>query len=195
MKKTFLLTLAISALAFAACDKTSVTPGQGEGSMQIRFNLPEATRASFQGHEADINNVQMLIFDEDGNLCKYHNLSSSEIGSKSATMDNIAAGDYSVYIVANGPALDDLTSEAELDDVQMDLAGYNDPDGGFVMEGHSDGISVSAGHTATPSISLSRYVARITVKSITNELAPAYCSYMSNLLRNPFITITFAILA
>lgn len=175
MNKITFISLAAAAMTLAAsCDNSAITPATGEGSMQINFNVPSATRVEATGHEADLNSVQMLIFDSEGSLYKYHSFSSSEITAKSATVEKVMTGSYSVYVVANGPMLDDVTSLATLKATDIPLEQYNDVDEGFVMEGHKEDVTVSSGETASPSITISRYVSRVTLSSVTNGLAAAY---------------------
>lgn len=175
MKKITFFSLAAAAMTLAAsCDNSAITPAAGEGSMQINFNVPSTTRAAAVGHEGDLNSVQMLIFDSEGSLYKYHSFSSAEITAQSATVEKVMTGSYSVYVVANGPMLDDITSLAALKATDIPLEQYNDVDEGFVMEGHKEDVTVSSGETASPSITISRYVSRVTLSSVTNGLAAAY---------------------
>lgn len=177
MNKIKFIALAAAAATLAAsCDNSAITPEAGEGTMQIKFNVPSETRAAAVGHEADLGSVQMLIFDSTGKLYKYHDFSSTEINAKSATVEKVMTGTYSVYVVANGPALDDLTTLSALKATEIPLQQYNDPEGGFVMEGHSDNVSVTSGNTASPSITVSRFVSRVTLSKVTNGLAAAYGS-------------------
>lgn len=176
----FISLAAAAATLAAACDNSAIIPVEGEGAMQINFNVPAATRATATGHEADLNDVQMLIFDSTGKLYKYHDFSTAEINAKSATIDKVMTGSYSVYVVANGPALDDVTTLSAMESAGISLEQYNDPESGFVMEGHSGTVTVTSGSTASPDISLSRFVARVSLLSVTNNLPSAYGSLTVN---------------
>lgn len=176
MKRINFLTLASAAVLLAAsCDNSAFTPESGEGSMTISFNSPTLTRAAMTGNEGKLSDVSMLIFDGGGALYKYHQFTSAEISSKSVSLDKVKAGGYSIYVVANGPELNSVTTLAQFKEKEIALSGYNDPEADFVMEGHTD-VTVNSGETATPVIAISRYVARVAVNTITNGLPAAYGS-------------------
>ena len=175
MNKITFISLAAAAMTLAAsCDNSAIAPIAGEGSMQINFNIPASTRAAAVGHEADLKSVQMLIFDSDGSLYKYHSFSNAEITAKSATVEKVMTGSYSVYVVANGPMPNGVTSLTALKSTDIPLEQYNNTEEGFVMEGHNESVTVNSGETASPSITISRYVSRVTLSSVTNGLAAAY---------------------
>lgn len=190
MKKIKLFTLAAAAvLALASCDNSVIAPQQNEGALQINFNVPEATRAAAQGNEAVISNVQVLIFDASDNLYKYYAFTSAEVTAKTATVSNVIAGTYKVYVVANGPDMSDLTTLATFKAEQIELSEYNSASSDFVMEGHDDAIAVSGGGIANANIAISRYVARVVLKKVTNSLPEAYGNltieraFLSNVVR------------
>lgn len=176
MKRINYLTLAFTAAMLAAsCDNSAIEPEGAEGSMQISFSMPSsATRAATVGNEAALNDVQMLLFDASGNLCKYHNFSSQEISDKAATIDHVNAGTYTAYVVANGPGLSSVKNLSEFNSTEIQLTDYNSTASDFVMEGHAGSISVTSGATAEPSVALSRFVSRVAVNKITNNIPAAY---------------------
>lgn len=165
---------AVALIAFASCDNSTVAPQKNEGAIQIKFNVPEATRAEALDSEKAINDVKVLIFDSSDDLYKTYSFSGTEITSQSATVSNVLAGSYKVYVVANGPDLDGCATLSALKAVQIGLAEYNGTSGGFVMEGHDDSVNVSGGETASADVTISRYVSRVVLKKVTNSLPEAY---------------------
>ena len=189
MKRINFLTCACAALAMlAACDSSSLAPAGGEGSIRIAFNVPEATRAVAQGNEAVISDVQVLIFNQNEELYKYHSFTADEITAKNASLTNVLNGSYTVYVVANGP---DLREYATLDSflaADIDLDEFNSPSTDFVMEGHDD-VTVSGTETTELQVTISRYVSRVVLKSVTTSLPAAYGAltieraFLSNVVR------------
>jgi len=177
MKKILIISaFAAAAFAFTACNNSALQLENAEGSISVNFSLPQATRADSQGKEATLTDVQMLIFNSDEELYKYYQLSSAEVTAKTATLANVVAGDYSVYVIANGPDLSDCTELDGLLETDIDLPGYNDPSADFVMEGHDD-VTVTGGSTADATIALSRYVSRVVLKKVINQLPEAYGAF------------------
>ena len=169
----FLTSVCVAATLLAACDRTNLTPATCGGSLEIAFNVPEATRAVAQGNEAVISDVQVLIFNQDEELYKYHSFDAAEISAKSASISSVLNGDYAVYVVANGPDLSEYTTLDAFLAADIDLDEFNSPSSDFVMEGHDD-VTVSGTGTTTLPISISRYVSRVVLKSVTNSLPEAY---------------------
>lgn len=200
MKKSKLFPIAAAALlALASCDNSAIAPQNGEGAIRINFKLPEATRAAAQGNEAVLNDVKVLIFDSSDNLYKSYSFSGSEITAQTASVTNVLAGSYKVYVVANGPDLGSCTTLSSLKAAQIGLADYNSPSSDFVMEGHDDAVTVSGGGTADADIDLTRYVSRVVLRKVTNSLPSAYGSltieraFLSNVAGVQNIGGTYAI--
>lgn len=198
MKRINLLTsVCVAATLLAACDRTNLTPTPQGGSIEIAFNVPEATRAVAQGNEAVINDVQVLLFNEQGNLYKYHSFDAAEISAKSATISSVLNGDYSVYVVANGPDLREYTTLTSFLSADIDLDEFNSPASDFVMEGHKDATVSGTGVTPL-TVAISRYVSRVVLKSVTNSLPAAYGNltvervFLSNAVRVQEISGSFA---
>ncbi|MBO4570312.1 MAG: FimB/Mfa2 family fimbrial subunit [Bacteroidales bacterium] len=184
----FLTSVCAAAALLAACDAATLAPALDGGAITIEFAVPEATRAVAQGNEATISDVQLLLFNQNGSLYKFHSLTASEISAKSASLTNVLNGNYTVYVVANGP---DLSGKSTLESflaTAIDLETCNSPSSDFVMEGHGD-VTVSGSGTTNISVSISRYVSRVVLKSITNGLPSAYGSltvdrvFLSNAVR------------
>lgn len=177
MKKiTIISALAAGLFSLAACNDTPVEFDGTEGSIDLSFNLPQATRADAQGNESNVEEVQMLLFNADEELYKYYQLTTAEISSRSALFDHILAGSYSMYIVANGPDLSGCSSLDEMVETGINLDQYNSTTSTFVMEGHCN-VTVTGGSTSDADISLSRYVSRIVLKKVINNLPEAYGNF------------------
>lgn len=174
MKKNIFLTCVCAALPLlAACNRTDLAPSDCGGSIEVSFNLPEATRAAAQGNEAVITDVQLMLFDRSGNLYRHHSFTAAEITARSVSLENILNGAYDVYVIANGPDCSGFGTLDALRAADIDLQGYNDPASDFVMEGHKS-IVVSGTGSTPLSIGISRYVSRVMLKSITNGIPAAF---------------------
>ena len=175
MKKIKLLTSVFAAAALlAACDNSALTTAEGnEGSIRIAFDVPEATRAAAQGNEAVVSDVQVLLFDANKNLYKYYAFGQDEVSARNATIDNVVNGTYTVYVVANGPDLTVYNHEEDFKAAPIGLERYNNPASDFVMEG-SGSVTVSGTGTADVTVAVSRHVARVVLKKVTNNLASSY---------------------
>ena len=180
MKKILSLILASSAVVLAAsCGKLI----QGEEKAVLSSTEPcsfsvgvtvegaGATRADAftdaQAYEEAVNGVQYLIFGADG-LEKYE-----AVFTKDPKDFTLKSGDKTVYAVANGPDLKSITSESALLSQMFCLSDESrDASKGFQMMGKA---SVTVGKsTPATTVRVRRVAARITLKSVTNNLSASY---------------------
>lgn len=155
------------------CQESRVT---GEAYGLISVNLaPEGSTVTKTGlqtaDERQINDARLLFFSDDRMVaCK------SVEGSALSDFP-LPAGSYTVWAVANSASVDlsGISSMDALKNVSLgSIEAVNSPGSGFVMAGFNT-LSVIAGKTDNSSdISVRRFVSRIHVKSITNNLPEAY---------------------
>ena len=172
----FLTSIMAAAALLAACDNSRLGTSQDDaGSIRISFNVPEATRAAAQGNEAAVSDIQMLLFDMEGSLYKYYAFNASEVTAQKATVGNILNGRYTAYVVANGPDLSEYNTRNAFLGSGIDLEEFNDPASGFIMEGSSE-VTVTGTGVTELNVAISRYVSRIALRKITNNLPASYGS-------------------
>lgn len=202
MKKTSLLFAALMGMvALTSCNKdlgSDNIPDMpqeqvSEGQMILSLDFPEAiqTKAvtaytTAQTYESQVNSVQILVFDSAGKIDKYYNAGKTTIGISISTV----TGAKTVWAVVNGP---DLKACAKLSDLQataLTLGGNNSitASTGFIMAGSA---SCTVGtSTVNCAITVSRFVSRVALVSVTNSLPASYgsltvnCAYLSNVVGN-----------
>lgn len=166
-------------LLAAACNKANETPASDAaveyGTVEFNISVPEAAEtkaisqySTVQPYEAAVKSVQLLVFDEDGKLNLYQN-GTSLSGSFTTT-----SGGKTVWAVINGP---DLSSISTLDamrgsifDLSLNETGTN---GSFVMAGEKF-ILVGATSSSNCAITAKRFLSRIALVSVTNNLPASY---------------------
>lgn len=202
MKKTSLLFAALMGMvALTSCNKDIVSENipdmpqeqVSEGQMILSLDFPEAiqTKAvtaytTAQTYESQVNSVQILVFDSAGKIDKYYNAGKTTSGISISTV----TGAKTVWAVVNGP---DLKACAKLSDLQatdLTLGGNNSitASTGFIMAGSA---SCTVGtSTVNCAITVSRFVSRVALVSVTNSLPASYgsltvnCAYLSNVVGN-----------
>lgn len=178
MKKTIYITIAFCLLGFIACNKQdrTVQMQQEFGTVELSILTAKSTRTKAvsayteaQVYETQINNVQALIFGEDGKINCHKDLGSSTRSSLSTT-----SGTKTVYVVINGPDLSTVGTLAELEAKSVNLSeNSTDASKGFIMTGKN--TCIVSGPTECH-ITVSRLAARIALKSVTNALPASYGS-------------------
>ena len=192
MKKKYLLigVAAASALMLgASCAKEQaiVQPDSDEGETDLKIKLnanPEGpTRAGeytvdtgSHGKEDKLGTVQLFIFNS-GGLEKYVRVNDWDNDMKGQEYLNIGitTGDKEIVAVCNGPdlsAIDDITA---LRASEFELASCNDPERGFIMYGEKS-CSVGSNASAVCSVEVKRFVTKVYLASVTNNLSPQFGS-------------------
>ncbi|MBQ0086934.1 MAG: FimB/Mfa2 family fimbrial subunit [Bacteroidales bacterium] len=188
MKTKFsFLTAALCAAVFFSCQKQDIpNPDKHgdsmDGSVSLSF-LTEAalTKAASNTNDGTLVNVQVLVFNTADELYRHYSLSSAEVEGRSCELKNFKVGTYSMYVVANGPDLSlTVGNRAELLSTAIELGGNNDPTVGFVMCGMREGVVVTADTSTPVTVEISRYVSRVTLSSIKNNLPKSFGSMTVN---------------
>ena len=190
MKRCYhLVAAAVLMTCLAACNEceTQQEPAEGVLSVSVRNGAAFATKAdtSPSGKDADLRDVQLLLFSSDGSLYRRETFSGS---SPTLTLERIKTGYYDVVAVANAPALTDVLNLAELTERELSLS-LNDPEQGFVMYGQTSVVVTSAKESATAAraeITVTRHVGRVRLTTVQNGLPAAYgalqvaCAFLEN---------------
>ncbi len=130
----------------------------------------KALYVDMEACEAQVNDVQIFVFDQNGMLNAYKSAKSLEGLSVTTTY-----GLKEVWAVVNGPDLRSVTTLDGLKTSTVDLSANDTAQGrGFVMSGSAE---VNVGKGIKPvEIDVYRLTARVAVGSISNLLPPAYTS-------------------
>ena len=183
MKKGIFIMTAIAAIACSCEPEKDCLPCQEEKTATLNVSLDfeddNHTKATSyvtsQTYETTVNNVQVLVFDSTGALNAYVDADKSVTG----ITINTTAGSKTVWAVVNGPDLSSVTTAAALSSKAIDLGDNSTTaSAGFVMAG-STTCTVSSS-TATASISVRRFVARVALAKVSNSLPDSYGSLTVN---------------
>ena len=174
---------AIAAIACSCEPEKDCLPCQEEKTATLNVSLDfeddNHTKATSyvtsQTYETAVNNVQVLVFDSTGALNAYVDADKSVTG----ITINTTAGSKTVWAVVNGPDLSSVTTVSGLSAMAIDLGDNSTTaSAGFVMAG-STTCTVSSS-TATASISVRRFVARVALAKVSNSLPDSYGSLTVN---------------
>ena len=174
---------AIAAIACSCEPEKDCLPCQEEKTATLNVSLDfeddNHTKATSyvtsQTYETTVNNVQVLVFDSTGALNAYVDADKSVTG----ITINTTAGSKTVWAVVNGPDLSSVTTVSGLSAMAIDLGDNSTTaSAGFVMAG-STTCTVSSS-TATASISVRRFVARVALAKVSNSLPDSYGSLTVN---------------
>lgn len=164
----------------AAC--TQWQPMAGEGALTIVIpgsccTTKAVSAVTAYSYEVAVNQLQLLLFRDDGTRCDYLSLDASSVSFPyTKQYPSLGAGTYRIYAVANGPDLQAVTTEAALSQITVSLADCGLTDAtGFVMMGDT-GVQIHSGETSQANIPMSRYAARVRVTSIRNRLPAGYAA-------------------
>ncbi len=183
MKKGIFIMTAIAAIACSCEPEKDCLPCQEEKTATLNVSLDfeddNHTKATSyvtsQTYETAVNNVQVLVFDSTGALNAYVDADKSVTG----ITINTTAGSKTVWAVVNGPDLSSVTTVSGLSAMAIDLGDNSTTaSAGFVMAG-STTCTVSSS-TATASISVRRFVARVALAKVSNSLPDSYGSLTVN---------------
>lgn len=185
MKTSYYLLTALAALGMISCNKIdSPSPEQAEmGTIRVSVvEDPTQTKAvtaytTSQDYEKAVKNVQVFIFDEAGNINIYSDLGTNVSASIATT-----AGKKTIWAVVNGKNLSSVKTLTDLKAETVKLED-NSKTGGFVMAG--SGTCTVGTSEVTCSVSVSRLVSRIALRSVTNNLPSSLGSLE---IRNVFIS-------
>jgi len=158
-----------SVAALASC-KEDTLPKVDTGSISLII-------LSGSQEEADrsmLKQMAVYLFSSREECYLVYRLSTEELSEGKVTIDGIEPGDYHAYAIANGPEITSLTDEEEFRAVRMPLEEFNSEENGFVMGSGRTSVSISPEEVTHLSVSLKRYVSRVRLKEIRNELPSGY---------------------
>ena len=198
---SIILALLMGLYALSSCSK-DITPESDagaetdlltKGELVLNLDFPEAvaTKAvsaytTAQSYETQVNSVQILVFASDGKIDKYLNAGTSTSGISVSTV----SGTKTVWAVVNGPDLKSVGTLSELQGTAITLGGNQSTTAstGFIMAG-SNTCTVGSSSSSC-SITVSRFVSRVALVSVTNSLPASYgamtvnCAYLTNVVGN-----------
>lgn len=177
--KNYLLIAAAGLCCLAAChslEPAAGIPDEGSLILSVQGSDGPLTKADANtgpmGNEAAIDSIQTFLFSSDGSLYRRICLRNNQF---TESLSRVKTGIYSIVAVANAPALTTITNRSELESTAINL-GMNDTQHGFLMFG-ADTVEVIAGSSAVQStVTVSRYVGRVRLVSVKNNLPAAYGS-------------------
>lgn len=190
MKTRQLLIAALAAFSMISCNKNGLevqTPQQMgtilldvvDDDIQTKAVTNYVTSLSY---EKAVKSVQVFVFDGNGDINIY-----KDLGTSTSASINTTAGTKSVWAVVNGPSMSDIKKLSDLKAKAIDL-GANSTTTGFVMAG-SASCTVASSEVSC-SVTVSRLVARVALKKITNSLPASLGTlqvknvYLSNVVGN-----------
>lgn len=128
---------------------------------------PLMSKATDISGEDNVKSVQIFVFRKDGVLDAYVKSSTS-----SASLD-CTIGEKDFFAIVNAPDITNVGNVKELESMRSQLS--SNSVGRFVMTGRTSAVVTTEQNNV--SVDVSRLVARITVKKITNAItAPQYSS-------------------
>lgn len=174
MKK--LSIISVLALSICACNMVDIRTEQQDEPATVVVNVRSSalTRAEAyldqQTYEKQVNNVQVLVFDEDGTLNAYKDAGT--------TVTNITltstTGLKHIWAVVNGP---DVSGVAHLDELKAIEVGLDansiTASKGFLMVGSVD-YTVSNSNAEAASVTVARLLSRVALRSVTHNAPKAY---------------------
>ncbi len=186
MKKTLIIIAAVLAV-LTSCKKqerATVEPALPDGVAELTVNLfcdsgPSSRAVSAytasKDYETKIDDVQLIIFDENGDLCGFFNAGTKLTGINCT----VSYGTKEIYAVINGEPLDGVPTKSAFLALTTNLEDNKKTgSGGFLMIGHNT-VTVN-GPSASVSIPVSRLTARVALVGIAHNLPEAYSSIHVN---------------
>lgn len=174
--KKHIISLGLMLLALASCNKMPVTGTVAGEPATVVVNVHNGamTKAEAyldqQNYEKQVNSVQVLVFDEKGNLNAYKDAGT--------TVNNITltttTGLKQIWAVVNGPDVSSISHLNELKSIEVSLSDNSvTASEGFVMTGYVD-YTVSNTNTTAASVTVSRLLSRIALRSVSHNAPKAF---------------------
>ena len=198
-KHSIILTAAAAALALISCNKEvpqAVNLGPDEANITISVNGEPVTKATASAAEKKLNSLTFFVFDHsggsaDGNLDIVKQATAAELETWNATnsgswvIEKVKTGTKTIVAVGNLAygRIASIMTIADLRAIAIKLE--DNARDSFVMYKEVD-VNVVEGTDPQPSITLDRFVARVTLASFTNSLPAVYgaCTLKSIVLAN-----------
>lgn len=172
MKKFYVLAALAASALFVACNNNAITPDNPvletkAGKVELSFSLggSQITKADVQTtDEAKVNSWQLWVFNADGSLDAY-----KEVSSGTSTTLAVTQGNKNVQVVVNAPS-GDFTSSMSQSQILAKTSelGDNAADS-FVMVGDATKEITSTSKSVT--VNVNRIAARVAIHKVTNKLA------------------------
>lgn len=160
MKTHFLVTAALTALAFESCtqEKAYIDGKPVEVNVTILGTAPTRTTSVTYENESKVTNLQVYVFNN-GKLEDYQDAGAAMTAQLSAT-----SGERTVWALVNAPTLKDVSTEDELK-AKVSQLSDNKTDA-FVMSGSTKQELKDGG---TVPVTVKRIVSRVSVKKISTD--------------------------
>ena len=176
--KRILLFAACACFCMTACQTSMDSASESEtGSLLVSLTTAGSPAVKsvtdVVGKESYLKDVQVFIFKTDGSL--YQREVFPENTAVQA-ISGVKSGYYKLAAVANAPALTSIQTQSELEQQAIALS-LNDPQVGFLMYGATENTVMVSGSNDAPAsvtIDLTRYVSRVRLTSVQNNL-PSDC--------------------
>ena len=169
--KTSHIIIMMPLLLVLACEKPEPMPLESEGQLCLSVDLGGGTKADNYttewNNEKTVHSVGYYIFDSQGRLESVWSASSAAAVSGKATK-----GNKTVWAVVNIPSsrFSDVRTLAQFESKELSFADMSPSS--FPMAGKKS-LYVGTGNVST-SITVERYVARICIAEVRNELSGSY---------------------
>ncbi len=167
MKIIYLFSAALAALTLLSCERENINAESKPIKVTVSIQGTAPTRATSVSYsdEAKVESLQVYVFNN-GKLEDYQNAGAAMTAQLTAT-----SGLRTVWALVNAPTIKDLTTENELKAKVSRLAD-NDIDA-FVMVGST---SQELKDRLTISITVKRFVSRVSIKKISTDFQEALSS-------------------
>ena len=167
MKIIYLFSAALAALTLLSCERENINAESNTIKVTVSIQGTAPTRATSVSYsdEAKVESLQVYVFNN-GKLEDYQNAGAAMTAQLTAT-----SGLRTVWALVNAPTIKDLTTENELKAKVSRLAD-NDIDA-FVMVGST---SQELKDRLTISITVKRFVSRVSIKKISTDFQEALSS-------------------
>ena len=160
MKTQCILSAALAALALISCNRkmADIDGKPVEVNVSILGTAPTRATGVTYENESKVSNLQVYVFNE-GRLEDYRDAGAAMTAQLTAT-----SGQRTVWALVNAPALNDVTTEAELK-TKVSQLGDNKIDG-FVMCGFTTQELKDGGNVT---VTVKRIVSRVSIKKISTD--------------------------
>lgn len=129
-------------------------------------NAP-ATKAPDQtatAAESAVSDVQILVFDSNGNTASY-----ISAGTSTTATARLRQGAYTARAVVNGPDLSGIKNASSLDAVGIALGSWNSPSSDFVMgDASASALTVQMNRETVVDMTVGRFVSRVRLVKVSN---------------------------
>ena len=170
----------MAAFAVCACAnlEQEIVPESGE-MVELSFRIPGHSQTKVSGTlvEDKVNDLQVFVFGQDGQLHAYGHSKSDEVTMTCST------GEKHIAALVNAPALDSVSDEATLKELVSSFSDNSTEN--FVMTGIEDMTIDKTGEVVIP---VERLVSKVLLKSVTNDFSFVQHQSMDLEIKSIFLT-------